>query len=149
MSVDGRLKARLAEQLKSESETIQGATQEQLNAMRSELSSIYSGVLSTIEADMRGQSQVLAKRLRRLMLLPSLALVMISLAISAGAWAWTHYQWTQIQQHQEALANMKALGVEPVRQSDGKEFLLLPEGMTLGDLRQTDSGQWYVQILRQ
>lgn len=148
MSVDGRLKQRLAEQLKSESETIQSATSEQLNAMRSELSSIYSGALRTIEGDMQSESKALAKRLRRLMLLPSLLLVMISIAISAGALAFTQYQYEQIQQQRQTLGNLETLGVEPVRQSDGREFLLLPEGATIGETRQTRDGQPFIELTR-
>ena len=159
MSVDGRLKARLAEQLKSESETIQGATQEQLNAMRSGLKSIYADALSIIEADMRGESKALAKRMRSLILWPSVIWLALLLTLSAGAWGIGQYQWSQIQEQRQTLANLEqqeqqdladleTLGVIPVKQ-DGKDFLVLPEGATLGDLRQTDSGQPYVQILRE
>jgi len=149
MALDGSLRERLKQQASRESETLQAATSEQLDAMRNELKAIYSGALSTIEADMRDQSQALAKRLRRLMLLPSLALVMISLAISAGAWAWTHYQWQQIQEQRQTLANLEALGVDPVRTEQGREYLLLPEGATISELKQTREGLPYIEILRE
>lgn len=148
MALDGNLNARLKEQISRENETIQSATSEQLDAMRSELSSIYSGALSTIEADMQSQSRALAKRFRRLMLLPSLLLVMISLIICGGAWAMTLYQAEQISDQRQTLRNIETLGVEPVRQKDGLEFLKLPEGVTLSKPRQTEGGQTYVQLKR-
>lgn len=159
MALDGNLSARLKEQISRESETIQSATQQQLDAMRSELSSIYSGALHTIEVDMRGESKALAKRMRSLILWPSLIWLALLLTLSAGAWGIGQYQWSQIQEQRQTLANLEqqeqqdladleTLGVIPVKQ-DGKDFLVLPEGATLGDLRQTDSGQPYVQILRE
>lgn len=148
MALDGNLKARLQQQISQESETIQSATSEQLNAMRSGLSSIYSGALSTIEADMHQETKRLAKRFRGLMLLPSLLLVMISLVISGGAWAFTQYQWSQIQEQRQTLKQLETLGVEPVRQADGTEFLVLPKGVALSEPRQTKNGQNYVQLKR-
>ena len=148
MSLDGNLSARLKEQISRESETIQGATQEQLNAMRSGLQGIYSGVLSTIEADMQTESRALAKRLRRLMLLPSLLLVMISLGISVGAWAFTQYQWTQIQEQRQELADLETLGVKPVRTDEGREYLVLPKGASLGELKTNTEGQPFVELMR-
>lgn len=149
MSVDGRLKARLAEQLRSESETLQAATSEQLDAMRSELKAIYADALSTIEADMQSQSKALAKRMRSLILWPSVIWLALLLTLSAGAWGIGQYQWSQIQQHQERLARMEALGVEPVRTEQGREYLLLPEGATVSEVRQTREGQPFIELLRQ
>jgi len=91
---------------------------------------------------MRDQSQALAKRLRRLMLLPSLALVMISVAISAGAWAWTQYQWTQIQEQQQRLLELDTLGLEVVER-EGREYVLMPSG---AQAFKTDSGLVYVRL---
>lgn len=148
MSLDGNLSARLKEQISRESETIQGATQEQLNAMRSGLQGIYSGVLSTIEADMQTESRALAKRLRRLMLLPSLLLVMISLGISVGAWAFTQYQYQTIQEQRETLENLETLGVEPVSTDEGREYLVFPKGASLGELKTNTEGQPFVELMR-
>lgn len=148
MALDGNLNSRLKEQISRESETIQTATQQQLDAMRSELSSIYSDALTTIEADMRQESLSMAKRFRRLMLWPSLALVMISIAISGAAWAWTQYQYQQIEQQRQTLANLEALGVDPVRTEQGREYLLLPEGATISELKQTREGQPFVELRR-
>lgn len=142
MALDGNLSARLKEQISRESETIQSATQQQLDVMQEGLKSIYSGALATIESDMQDESRALAKRLRRLMLLPSLALVMISLAISAGAWAWTQYQWTQIQEQQQRLLELDTLGLEVVER-EGREYVLMPSG---AQAFKTDSGLVYVRL---
>lgn len=142
MALDGNLSARLKEQISRESETIQSATQQQLDVMQEGLKSIYADALSTIEADMRGQSRALAKRLRRLMLWPSLLLVMISVAISAGAWAWTQYQWGQIQERQQTLLELDTLGIEVVEQR-GTKFVLMPSGATSHTL---ESGQIYIRM---
>lgn len=148
MALDGSLRERLKQQASRESETLQAATSEQLDAMRSELSSIYSDVLTTIERDMQSQSRALAKRLRRLMLLPSLLLVMISIAISVGAWAWTQYQYQVIQDQRQTQRGLESLGVEPVRTEQGREYLLLPEGATISELKQTREGQPFVELRR-
>jgi len=142
MSLDGNLSARLKEQISRESETIQGATQEQLNAMRSGLQGIYADALSTIEADMQSQSKALAKRMRSLILWPSLLLVMISLVICGGAWAWTQYQWTQIQEQQQRLLELDTLGLEVVER-EGREYVLMPSG---AQAFKTDSGLVYVRL---
>lgn len=149
MALDGSLKERLKQQAAQESETLQAATEEQLNAMRSGLQSIYADALSTIEADMQSQSKALAKRMRSLILWPSLCLVMISLSISAGAWAFTHYQYQQIQEQRETLANLETLGVKPVRTDEGREYLKLPKGTSLSEIRQTREGLPYIEILRE
>jgi len=148
MSVDGRLKARLAEQLKSESETIQGATQEQLNAMRSGLKSIYADALSTIEADMRGESKALAKRMRSLILWPSVIWLALLLTLSAGAWGIGQYQWNRIQEQRQELADLETLGVKPVRTAEGREYLVFPKGASLGELKTNTEGQPFVELMR-
>ena len=142
MGLDGNLKARLNKQFSQESETIQAATSEQLNAMRSELSSTYKHALSTIEADMQAEGRGMARRFRRLMLWPSLALLVTSLAICIGAWAWTQYQYQQIQQQRQTLLELDTLGIEVVEQ-EGRKYVLMPSGATS---HQLESGQVYVRL---
>ncbi|OJA03883.1 hypothetical protein [Halomonas sp. QHL1] len=149
MTLDLNLHKRLKEQFAQESATIQTATQQQLGAMRRELQGIYSGVLSTIEADMQQETKLLAKRFRNLMLLPSLLLVMISLGICAAAWAFTQYQWGQIQEQRVTLDRLQTLGVETVKTESGKGYLILPKGAGLSEIRITqDTERPFVEIQR-
>lgn len=148
MALDGSLREQLKQQASRESETIQGATQEQLNAMRSGLQSIYADALSTIEADMRGQSKALAKRMRSLILWPSVIWLALLLTLSAGAWGIGQYQWNRIQEQRQELADLETLGVKPVRTDQGREYLVLPEGATISELKQTREGQPFIEILR-
>lgn len=148
MSVDGRLKQRLAEQLKSESETIQGVTQQQLDAMQSGLKDIYSSALTTIEADMRDQSRRLAKRFRAAVFLPSLVLVTFSIALSLAACAVTLYQAQKISNQRETMRGLESLGVEPVREKGGQEYLVFPKGASLGEMQTNTEGQPFIQLKR-
>lgn len=142
MSVDLRLKQRLAEQLKSESETIQGLTRQQLDAMQNGLQSIYADVLNTIEADMQSQSKALARRMKLLILWPSVIWLGLLLTLSAGAWGIGQYQWTQIQERQQTLLELDTQGIEMIEQK-GKKYVLMPKGATANQL---DSGQVYVLL---
>ena len=148
MSLDGNLSTRLKEQISRESETIQGATREQLAAMRSELQGIYSGALSTIEADMQTESKALAKRMRSLILWPSVIWLALLLTLSAGAWGIGQYQWNRIQEQRQELADLETLGVEPVRTAEGREYLVFPKGASLGELKTNTEGQPFVELMR-
>lgn len=148
MSLDGKFREQLRQQMSQENETIQTVTREQLDAMRSELKGIYSGALSTIEADMQSQSKALAKNMRSLILWPSLIWVGLLLTLSAGAWGVGQYQLKQIQEQRSTLRNLETLGVEPVQEQSGRGFLVLPQGATISEIRQTESGQPFVELMR-
>ncbi|NOG32936.1 hypothetical protein HLB35_16260 [Halomonas sp. TBZ9] len=144
MGVNSNLKQQLAEQFRQESATIHSATSEQLNAMQSELQSTYKSALRTIEADIQTESKALGRRFRHLMLLPSLLLVMISVAISAGAWAFTQYQYQAIQENRQTLLELDTSGVELIERN-GTEYLLMPMD---AKARQLESGQIYIEMGR-
>lgn len=142
MALDGNLKARLQQQISQESETIQGATREQLNAMRNELRGTYENALRTIEADMQSQSFALAKRMKSLILWPSVIWLGLLLTLSVGAWGIGQYQVQQIQERQQTLLELDTLGVEVVEQR-GTKYVLMPSGATSHTL---ESGQIYIRM---
>lgn len=148
MALDGNLRSQLKKQITQENETIQGVTRQQLEDMQIELKTIYAGALTTIETDMHDQSRRLAKRFRAAVFLPSLVLVTFSIALSLGACAVTLYQAQKISDQRETMRGLESLGVEPVREKSGQEYLVLPKGATLSEPRHTEDGKPFVKLKR-
>jgi hypothetical protein len=147
------LAKRLKEQKQRESAITQDLMRQQLDDMRQELTSTLQSELSTIKADIQGQSQRIGWSMTKSRILwPSLTGLSLCIGILGGSWAMMHYLSgqvldlnQQVQQGEIALSKLPK-GWTFAKDTEAEYIVLDSKKKPTVDVYQSKGNDWVIRV---
>jgi hypothetical protein len=146
------LAKRLKEQKQRESAITQDLMRQQLDAMRQELTNTLQNELSTIKADIQGQSQSIGwSAFKSRIIWPSLTGLSLCIGILGGSWGVTHYLSNRVMDLNEQMQQGKrALEQLPKGWTFAKdkeaEYIVLGKKKPTIDVYQSKGDDWVIRV---